>query len=252
MTGDRAEAAEAHNDNSGDAFAVGGAGPSVLQRMQRGLERLYRVRTDLDVEAFVVDDSGRERSLAGTRNQPASARGTHRRPREQLLVAQGRADDELELALFVAPEALANLAAHDPGRELSAQNFEDFCLALEGVSHFIYVAWCAQAQRSVSALELELQAEVDKFAACWLLLGASAERAAPLRERLYHRIAFAADLSADEHERYRVANARARTYAAWLDACFVQRGRASEMMIELRRFYRLPLEAKLGHIARAA
>jgi hypothetical protein len=38
----------------------------------------------------------------------------------------------------------------------------------EGVSHFVYLS-SAMLERSVSLLELEAQAEVDKFAICGLL-----------------------------------------------------------------------------------
>ena len=40
---------------------------------------------------------------------------------------------------------------------------ECFCLALEGVSHFLYLIWNASFDRSVTLLEMELQAEIDKF-----------------------------------------------------------------------------------------
>ena len=135
---------------------------SVLARVQRGLESLYRVQTCLDVDAFMVDEEARNEALGSEK----------RRPREQLLVAQ--AGEELSLALFLDEEALANLRRHDPAGGLSEHNFWDFCLAVEGVSHFIYVAVCAASDRSVTALELELQAEVDKFVSCTLVQGGSA------------------------------------------------------------------------------
>lgn len=138
--------------------------PSVLSRLQRGLETLYRVDTQLDVEAFMVDEAARETALAGADGQA----GTARRPREQLLVEQDRG--ELRLALFVDADALHNLRKNDPAHGLRTSNLGDFLLAIEGVSHFVYVAVCAAEDRSVSALELELQAEVDKFVTCVLMI----------------------------------------------------------------------------------
>src|SRR5436309_2954359 len=131
---------------------------SILTRLQLGLERLYRVETQLEVEAFMIDDERRRRT------------GVSRAPREQLLISQQ--DGELELALFLDADALANLERNDPAERLDDGNFGDFCLAVEGVSHFVYLALCAAGHRSVSALELELQAEVDKFVCCLLLQGA--------------------------------------------------------------------------------
>jgi hypothetical protein len=207
---------------------------SILSRLQLGLEALYRVRTDLEVDAFVIDDEQRERA------------GVARAPREQLLVREE--DGEMGLALFVDRAALANLERHDPGHRLDEANFGDFCLAVEGVSHFVYLSLCAAGHRRVSALELELQAEVDKFVCCALLEGA---RPSPdLRRRLFGDVSFADDLDAEERDRYRTANADAGRYAAGLERRFMRADRVGDMLGELRHFYRLALDDKRGHIAR--
>jgi hypothetical protein len=222
----------------GSLQLIDGEPPSVLARLQRGLEALYRVETRLDVDAFVVDEDARNEALGARK----------RRAREQLLVAQS--GEELSLALFLDEEALANLARHDPSCGLSEHNFWDFCLAVEGVSHFIYVALCAARDRSVTALELELQAEVDKFVSCMLVQG---EREGwQLRERLYERVSLLHDLDAEERDRYQLANDQARRYSLSLERRYLSRGRVAEMLDELRRFYRLGLQEKLQHIAQAA
>ena len=210
---------------------------SVLARVQLGIEALYRVETRLDVEAFVIDE--RERA----------ATGVARAPREQLLVRQS-SDEELDLALFIDERALCNLERHDPAGGLHAANFDDFCLIVEGVSHFIYVALCAAVERRVTALELELQAEVDKFACCSLLQRDGAPD--DLRQRLFRDVRFAHDLDATERDRYLTANGEADRYAESLERRFVEPDRVDEMLADLRRFYRLSLADKLGHIARAA
>jgi len=211
----------------------------MLASLQRGLERLYRIETDLDVNDFLIGERMRD------------AAGVPRAAREQLLVAeQGGA---LELALFVDPLALANLSARDPRRRLDDENFQDFVLTLEGVSHFVYLVWRARHGRPVSALELELQAEVDKYVTCLLTMLIQAGRAPPdLRARLYERFELAPGLDVQERERYLVANSNARAYAAALDARYVERGALLEMIAELRRFYRLSAQDKLGHIAKVA
>ncbi|HET6281486.1 MAG TPA: hypothetical protein VFH73_10975, partial [Polyangia bacterium] len=207
---------------------------SILTRLQLGLEALYRVETRLPVDAFVIDETQRQEASVG------------RTPREQLLVSE--LGDDLGLALFVDAAALANLQANDPARGLNDGNFSDFCLALEGVSHFVYVALCASRDRRVSALELELQAEVDKFACCVLLSG----RRPGLRRRLYGTVRYDEDLDTEESARYRTANDEANRYAETLERRFVQPDRLTDMLADLRQFYRLSLDAKLSHIARAA
>jgi hypothetical protein len=207
------------------------SGLSVLTRLQLGLEALYRVETRLEIEAFVINEAQR------------GAVGPQRTPREQLLLQEE--DDEMAMALFVDAGALANLERHDPAVGLHDGNFADFCLAVEGVSHFVYVALCAAGHRSVSPLELELQAEVDKFACCVLLAGADPS----LRTRLYGAVRFADDLDGVERERYRTANNEANRYAIALERLFVARQRTGPMLEELRRFYRMDLPDKLGRIA---
>ena len=207
---------------------------SILSRLQRGLEVLYRVETNLQVDAFVIDDEQRRQA------------GVARAPREQLLVREDAG--ELGMGLFVDRAALDNLERNDPSLGLDDANFADFCVALEGVSHFVYLALCAAGHRRVSALELELQAEVDKFVCCVLLQGGCGD----LRRRLYADVRFLDDLDADERDRYRTANADAARYAETLDRRFVRENRVHEMLDELRRFYRMPLDDKRSHIARSA
>ena len=215
--------------------------PSVLARLQRGLERLYRVKTDLAVDAFLVDETERARV------------GVARAPREQMLVDQSDAD-ELRLGLFVEGRALSNLEQNDPAHTLGDANFADFCIAVEGVSHFVYLATCAAGDRSVTALELELQAEVDKFVCCVLRVPTppGPRDVSALRRQLYDDVSFAPDLDDLERERYVLANAQARRYTSGLATRFLAADRVADMLPELRRFYRLDLGHKLGHISRMA
>ena len=70
---------------------------------------------------------------------------------EQVLVA-GTPDD-LSMSLILDDSLLS------PDTQW---NLDRFCVATEGVSHVLYLASTAQRGR-VSAFELELQAEIDKF-----------------------------------------------------------------------------------------
>jgi len=209
----------------------------VLGRVQRGLETLYRVETGVSIDDFVVDANLRDRLTP------------QRCAREQLLVCEH--DGEMSLALFIDPSAVANLVANDPGRLLGDHNLGDFLLAVEGVSHFIYAVCCARAERPVSQLELELQAEVDKYVTCLLVGDLETEVSSRLRRRLFVDCEYEPDLDRDERDRYRAANDNANRYAAWLETTFVAPRKIPEMLGELRRFYRLSLAAKLAAIAAA-
>lgn len=206
-----------------------------LARVQRGLETLYRIDTGLDIHEFLVDEDVRDAVVSA------------RRPKEQLLVCEDAG--EMSLALFLDRSVIDNLADH---QGLDDRNFGDFVLAVEGVSHFIYTILCARAERPVSQLELELQAEVDKYVTCLLSTAPETEVSTALRHRLFADATYEPDLDDDEQARYRAANDGAHRYAAWLEDTFVARRKIPEMLAELRRFYRQGLAAKLSTIARAA
>jgi hypothetical protein len=208
---------------------------SLLARLQLGIEALYRVETRLPIDAFLIDGDTRD------------GMGPARAPREQLLLRES--EGELAMALFVDDAALANLERNDPAARLDDRNFTDFCLAIEGVSHFIYVALAAARERAVSQLALALQAEVDKFVCCTLVAGGGAPG---LRGRLYGDVSYATDLDAAERERYRIANQEASRYAAALERRFVARPQTTALLAEVRRFYRMDLPDKLGRIAQLA
>jgi hypothetical protein len=206
----------------------------VLGRVQRGLERLYRIDTELEVDDFVIADDERR------------ATGVARAPRE-LLVREDQGG--VELGLYVDRQALDVLEASDPSAGLHDGNLGEFLLVVEGVSHFVYLAWRAQRSQPVSALELELQAEVDKYVTCLLTGGQpdghGTDRSAGLRRRLFEDFVWEDDLDSDERDRYMVANEGARRYSASLERRFVARRRVADMLDELRRFWRLSLSDKL-------
>ncbi|MEM6731525.1 MAG: hypothetical protein AAF658_08200, partial [Myxococcota bacterium] len=114
--------------------------------------------------------------------------------------------EAIDLALYVDPAVLSRIEDDPPGRRLHSGNLEPFCVLLEGISHFVLLAWRAQQERPVSGLELEIQAEVDKFVIAWLLL---AEQGTPLRssgallrQRLFRDFTLREQVVDDERERY--------------------------------------------------
>lgn len=210
----------------------------MLAKVQRGLERLYRLTPKPEVGQFVIGE--RERTEAGVA----------RSPREQLLLQED--DDGLAIGLYLDPQMLGGLADRGAGQLVRGQGFGDFMMLVEGVSHFVYVAFKAEENHQLSALELELQAEVDKYVTCLLSTEQSASVSAALRSRLFKDVIYDEDLDSHEQERYRVANNNALRYSESLERRFVARQSVSDMLVELRRFYRMSLSNKLRHIRNAA
>src|ERR1700693_2980164 len=122
--------------------------------MQSLLGRLYDVEVQYDVHDFLVTD----RSALGGITAANDARVLD----EELLVAESA--DGAGVALYLDPCLLQRLERADPLGALTENNLADYCTALEGVSHFVYSTWRLDRDLPVSLLELETQAEVDKYA----------------------------------------------------------------------------------------
>ena len=186
---------------------------AVAARVQAGLERVYQLERVADVGDFL--------------------RGAEAGQREALLVREAE-DGTLEVML-----RLPHLAESDA-------DLDALCQIIEGVSHFVYVVERARVSRGTTQLELELQAEVDK----WVVLAASmhgfnVDRSAALRMRLYEQVAFEHDGANELGERYRVANAAANRFVRRLEREYVGGARYGELRTELRRFFQVGQEEKL-------
>ena len=214
----------------------------VLSRLQSLLARIYDVASAHDVYDYLVTDRKELRLLP----QPVPPRECD----EQLLV--GADADGLRLALYIDAAVLGRLDSDNPFRRLTHRNLADYWTALEGVSHFLYVTWCATRDRPVSQLELETQAEVDKYVATLFLLGeqASGRFPARLHEWLFERTTFDRSLGAEELDRYRAANSYAARYCRRLEERFLKRRSPAleSFMREIRCFYRLGTASKLRRI----
>jgi hypothetical protein len=212
----------------------------VLRGLQTLLGRLYDVELPYDVYDFLVTD---RTSIGASTNE-------RRTLDEELLLAEST--DGAGVALYLDPEVLRRLEAEDPHRALTENNLADYCTALEGVSHFVYSTYGLERDIPVSLLELETQAEVDKYAITVFLL--AEQQGGPsypvqVHARLFDRVSFDARLEPDQYERYRTAHALAARYCRHLERRFVNRGKLKieAMVRELRSFYRLRHAAKLRH-----
>jgi hypothetical protein len=190
---------------------------ALASRIQRGLETLYRLDRAADVDAFVT--------------------GAGEGEREALFVRESA--DGLELLLRL-PRLVERTV------DVEGAGLDPLCQIIEGVSHFVYLADRASQNREATQLELELQAEVDKYVILASSLRDFDERASRrLRERLYDNIAYVHGADTELGERYRVANDCARRFTHRLERDYVMRSRFSELQGELRRFFHMGQGQKL-------
>jgi hypothetical protein len=215
------------SSNARNARALEGNGVGLVReialagRIQRGLETLYRLEPGADVDAFVTHAGDGER--------------------EALLVRES--EDGLELLLRIPRLGERTVDVEGAG-------LDPLCQIIEGVSHFVYLADRASHGREATQLELELQAEVDKY----VILASSLEgfdgRASRrLRERLYEGVAYVHAADTELGERYRMANGCARRFTARLERDYIVPARYAELQGELRRFFHMGQGEKIRSIS---
>ena len=210
----------------------------LLRSLQTLIESLYDVEAREDVCDFLVTD----RALL-----PA---GTPRESDEQLLVADD--DGMLAMSLYLDAGLLERLERADPRRALNAANVADYLTVLEGVSHFVCVAWHAQHDRPVSLLHLEMQAEIDKYlATCQVMQSQWPERfPAELHRLLFESATVAPALAGERARMYGTASRQAARFCFGLERRLrsLWRQRDLRRLPELCRFYRLSEQAKLAYV----
>ncbi len=163
-----------------------------VDRVAQALRDYYRIEHQLDIHDFVHE------------GDPGS--------RETLLLREGHDDLELRLVL---PRL----------EDDQAQGIDHFLQVVEGVSHFLLVVERARVDLPTTQLELELQAEVDKFV---VLSQEGTAQGRRLHSRLYEQVRFIDAAASEAGARYRLANS--------LAARFVHRQLRHEPHERRRRF----------------
>ena len=196
---------------------------AIARTVQTALERLYQIEEGPPVDPFLMmANEGEARSAFF----PAERR---RRSRD-------RACDYRPL--------------RDAQPTASGLDIDSLCQIIEGVSHFVMIAERSRAERETTHLELEIQAEVDKYVvlatAIARPLGAlDLTRSHRLRAQLYDEVLFSHEPGTEVGMRYRLANSTAARFVRRLEHDYVKTGRVHEMRGVLRRFFSGGQEEKL-------
>ncbi len=212
----------------------------MLAQLQRQLERIYEIEIPHSVDDFLFTDLEVLKNLQGHDEFDESV------VEERLLVVQD--GDNVDVALYMDSEVVNRLTQDDPGSCLHDGNLADYCTAMEGVSHFLYLIWNAGYERGVSRMELEMQAEIDKYVSTAVLFGQQASGRVPssLHRWLFENPEFDSSLDRVSMERYRDANYYASKYCARLEKRYLRRDGRVGLFNDLRRLYRLTNRAKIS------
>lgn len=210
----------------------------MLSQLQDQLTSIYRVNPGYDVMDFLITDP----RIAGVLANGSLIPDTE----ETVLLTEDK--HGLALSVFLDDAMLARLHDGNPLLDLRAHHLNDLWTVVEGISHFNYIAWRASRDHRVSLLELEMQAEIDKFVSTFFLAQSQedSELIVKLHGWLFDSVSFNPALDAEQQERYQTANKLAARF------CYGIRKRLSrdcrDGLDELRYFYRLSQRDKISHI----
>lgn len=210
----------------------------MLSELQQHLTEIYRVDPGYRVTDFLITDP----ALARILGQGSLLANTD----ETVLVREEHS--ELSISVFLDEQLLSRLGSEKPLQQLRQKALDDLWTVLEGVSHFNYIAWCARQDKSVTLLELEMQAEIDKFIGTWLLAleQDDCDFADRLHGWLFDNVSFHPELDSEQRERYAMANDYAARFCHRIRRRMNCDGEGG--IVELRHFYRLSQPGKLSHI----
>ena len=190
----------------------------MLKKIQAHLESIYRIQAP-DVSQFQID-----------RKQLIEVAGEGLRDAEEWVLVR-EADDGLDVAVFVDEFYLESLEQVDCISEAPAADFQAFCAATEGVSHFLMLFERVRRREPIRMLELEAQAEVDKYVCASFH---RPDRADEWWQRLFREANLAEGLDPEECSRYLEAGRLAAGFCATLDT----QPHVAAWLRDLRAFWR--------------
>ncbi len=211
-----------------------------LSLIQENLQSIYELEVGHNIHDFLI--TNRELARLLDRNRAFDD------AREKLLVHED--EEGLNLSLYLDAEIVELFNEGHYHEQLDRQKLEEFCLALEGISHFLYLTWNATHDRAVTLMEMELQAEVDKFILLSKYFRDRSRTPVPgqLRRLLFKTAVYHDSLGPEEHRRYRDASHYAQKYCRSLETRFFSDRGEKPLLNELRRFYRLNKRDKIDRI----
>ena len=210
----------------------------VLATLQSSLENHYDLELPYQVEHFFSSD----RQLADRLADEQLDAGHDRPEVDEEVVFIHQQTDTLEFTVYVE-EAL--LAAVDHGQS----DLDGLCTVVEGVSHAVCLLWHAHNDRQLRPVDLELQAEIDKFMILVDRPGYAAN-GRYLHKQLFTDSRIIPAQGTELHDRYLTASQLASDYCRWLNCRFIEVNDHASLAQELARFYRLSGGAKFDYIRR--
>jgi hypothetical protein len=123
------------------------------------LAEYYRFSPVVSATSFMLDDAALS-SFSGSENLNSEDFSPER---GSVVVVDDGEDTGVFIGLHIADRVVASLEHSNPLNSLDGENLDKFCLLVEELSHFHLILNRMSEKKSVTRLELEWQAEVDKL-----------------------------------------------------------------------------------------
>lgn len=208
-----------------------------LTMLQLKLETYYDINPPYSISEFVCHS-------AQVETGSSSCKGT---TPEMLIYREDGTN--LDISLFLNPSLLQDISIDNYKTNWTGEIFNNGCIVLEGVSHFLYMVFNAHYDRQVSMLDLEIQAEIDKFLFS-VLDTDHTDSPDVLIQRLFCDVSYRDDLSDTLRYRYEQANDLAHSYCQWLHDNFTLVANNKSLLAEVGSLYRTNGTARQEHIRR--
>jgi len=218
--------------------------PSLLESIQRLLERTYRMRSGIDDPGrFVIGDRGFallyvERSPAEEAARAGSVDGSGAR----MLVRESV--DGVRACIYYPDRLIEHLERFPPQRGVGDENVDAFAALVEELDHLLLLAERKRKERPVTLLELELHANVSKHLVLTRFLAGPNRRLREdrrlwLRHQLFEKVRYCDD-EPEVRQRYEDARLWAVRFVDGLAALPTDR-----RIDTLRRFHEQGAQGKL-------
>lgn len=221
----------------------------VIRQFDRAIKKLYNLESTHRAENFLIEPSSpKARAIPELATEQQGA----------VIVKYTSGDAEnVDLGIFLGEpvkKALSQIEKLTPEKWLGEQA-QALSVAAEEISHFHYLVYRFELDRTVSQLELELQGEIDKFLLLFFTISSKAAVEGrhvfdSLFEQLFFRFSWSKSLSAEQQARYEAANHQARQFIKNFGETVLNKKSQEECLEYLRHFYRLSQSEKIGFISR--
>ncbi len=193
----------------------------MIHLLQKKLEEIYRLETCPAADQYVLSPKQFKRFAKSSDNP------------QVIYVDEG---SDASMGIYLGKRIFKKIQ-----NKVKIFSFQDFCVMAEEISHFIYLIWSKSNEKKITLLDLEIQAEVDKF----LLASNFFQSQETVFQKMFQTFMFRKNLLKDEENRYIEATRLGKKLAINLRSKKIP---LSEKIHWLRFFYRQNPSSRISMI----